>query len=337
VSKIARKAALILTFVLFLFTTGCAGGGTDTEETSGDLPAPEDSVTVESESIAYSYPENPAEELMEALKAGIAELPPGTLISEVRTTNFDDEERKEIAIDFADGENACVISFAIRALSFDLDYSMDGNENPSFTMAFREPDVSENMTTLLILVLRYLAPDLTSEEAERIAFVQAGTISEDGYSISSQPRDVSGYQIRTCFTDPEVFFRTRTFDSFMGVKITALAQIWGEVKLHEADELVSAVDYGILDQASRSGGNALDKIVYADFIVTDVWEHEEVLHGDTWETIEVETTIGQTYTLRYDTVWGNTYKFGVGQRYTIYIIANAYHGPTIFYAVQQPL
>jgi len=337
VSKLARKAALILAFVLFMFPTGCAGGGTDIEEASNDLPAPVDSAIIESESITYSYPKNPAENLKEALEIGINKLPPGTLISEVRQVDFDDEARKEITVDFTDDDNTCVISFAIRALSYNLDYSIDGHDNPSFTMAFKKPDVSENMTTLLTLVLRYLEPELSLAEAERIAAAQAGTISEDGYSISSQPRDISGYQIRTCFTDPEVFFRTRAFDSFMGVKITALAQIWGDIDIHDAGELVNAVDYGILDQASRTGRNALDKLVYADFTVTNIWEHEEDLHGDTWETIEVETAAGQTYTLRYDTVWGFIYNFGVGQRYTIYMIANAYHGPTIVYAVQLPL
>ena len=328
-----RTAVLILVLVLGMLSPSCAKGDeADIIDSGIDSDMSENSSEAASVSITYSYPENPAEELGAALENWIKETnTTGIAVSEVRQAFTDGEERKEIGIDFPENGNSCVIFFSIRALSYDLDYSFEGHDNPSFTMAFKDKDKPSDMVTLLALVVRCLAPDLAIEEVKQIAAAQNDTISEDGHSL---PRDIPGYQIRALYTDTDVFAKTDAFDSYFGVEVTALGQIWGGIDLSGAQELANVFDFDVLNRGSRSSGNANNQLVFADFTVNNVWEHQEEIHGDTWETIEVESVTGHTYTLRYDTFWGMLYKFGAGQRYTIYIIANAYHGPTIVYAEQ---
>ena len=281
----------------------------------------------------YTYPENPAESLKSALEQDFRSRSLPMEIGDVRRTASDGRERKEMDIGFSGSGNMCTIFFDIKALDYNLDFALDGHENPSFTIAFKDPDNPQDMVAVLASVIHCLAPGLDLGEAEGLAEAQDRTISVDGYSM---PCEIAGYQVQARYTNPYDFTRVEGFGAKLGVRVTALKQIWGGFDPQGFEELKASQDYSILDARHQSAGRGQPVgRVYADFTVIDVWQHEEVVHGDSWEAVDVESMSGQAYSLRMDTTWRSAYEFGVGQSYTLYILANSYQEPEIVYAVQR--
>lgn len=281
----------------------------------------------------YTYPENPAEDLRKALISDIKERSLPMEISDIQRVAFDGDERSEMSVDFMDSGNTCVIFFNIKSIDYDFDYSFDGKDNPSFTLAFRDNENTQDMILLMSSVIRYLSPNLSSEEAIELSKAQDETLSIDGYS---QPQDVGWYQVQSRQTNPNVFVRTNGFDAMLGVKVTALKQIWGEIKAVNCEPLNTKQDYNILLTNSLMGEDTDRGLcVYGDFIVKNVWQHQEPIHGDMWEIIDVVSETGGVYSLRYETMFGVAYEFGVGQKYTIYIKPYRLYGATISYAIQR--
>lgn len=286
----------------------------------------------------FQYPENPPEELRNALESDINERGLPMAISDVETIEFDGKECSQITITFSDGnENICIISFTNKYLDYGYEESLDGRDNPSFTMAFKDPDNSRDMVTVLTSVIKYLSPDLSFEEAELLATKQDETIGADGYA---QPSDIGGYQVQAQYTNPLVFVSTPDFEAKMGVKVRALKQIWrGTMDTGNCQELITPEDYKHLTTHYNSWdeGNH-PSIVYADFIVKNTWRDQSYLHGETWVVIDLESMTGQQYSISLDTwAFPNAYEFGVGQQYTMYIGLDYTSGVRggIMYAVQQ--
>lgn len=278
----------------------------------------------------YQYPENPAEELRNALASDVNKRGIPAEISSLNSVEFNGNEYTQINITFSGGnENMCVISFTNKY--FDYEETLDGKDNPSFVMAFKDPDNSQDMIAILTSVIKYLSPDLNLEEAERLATKQDETISTDGYSM---PQDIGGYQVQTIYTNPHVFFRVQDFEAKLVVKVTALKQMWGTLDTQRCQELKTSGDYSVLtrEYAYWEENEQVD-MVYSDFIVKNVWQNQSYLHGETWEIVDVESMTGQQYSFNVDTMRPYVYEFGIGQRYTLYIWLR-YYG-RIMYAVQQ--
>lgn len=296
-------------------------------------------VEKESEIIGnFQYPENPSEELRNALNSDINERGLPMKIGDVEKVEFDGSEYHQIKIDFTGGnQNVCIIMFFNKHLKYSYDQSLDGYDNPSFTMAFKDPDNSQDMITLLTSVMKHLSPDLSFEEAERLATKQDATISTDGYS---QPSDIGGYQVQARYTNPQAFVQTPDFEAKLGVTVRAIKQMWrGAIDTQYCEELITPEDYKHLTNHYNSWdeGNHPD-IVYADFIVKNMWHRQSYLHGETWVVVDLESMNGQQYSINLDTwAFPNPYEFGVGQRYTLFIGLNYTSGVRggIMYAVQQ--
>ena len=190
------------------------------------------------------------------------------------------------------------------------------------------------MITILTSIIRYISPDLNVDEAKELAVNQDETISIDGYSM---PQDIGGYQIQARYTNPHVFVSTQEFDAKLGVRINALKQIWGAFDGSACQELISRQDYHVLTSDYSPWEDDYErKVVYADFVVKNVWRHIEWVHGDVWETVDVESMTGEQYTVRLETMRMRMgYEFGVGQRYTLYISVGSAYGAEIICAVQR--
>lgn len=284
---------------------------------------------------SYVYPENPAVELHDALISAITKHRLPIKVSDVERVSFEDTERTEITLHFMNGSNnTCVISFELRNLSYDISYSLDGHDNPSFTMAFKDRDNSQDMITILTLVLQYISPGLSDEEARQLARQQDTTISIDSYS---QPLDIEGYQVVARYTNPQLFLHTQEFDSELGVKVTAIKQIWGEVDTSRFKKLKTRQDYSVITSGYTPWEtNKKTKAIYADFIIKNVWHYKEEVHGDNWVEVDVESMTGDQYTLRVETMrMIMNYEFGVGQKYTLYIRTGTYYGANIVYAIER--
>jgi len=339
-----RAAVRVTVLALTLILASCEDLGTRNESNeSSVLNAESNTNSVVNEKSGeiigdYQYPENPAEQLRSALENDVntRELP--MEIGDVEKVEFDGKECSQIKISFTDSnENMCVISFTNKYLDYDYDESLDGRDNPSFTMVFKDPDNSHDMVTVLTSVIKYLSPGLSLEEAERLATRQDDTISTDGYSM---PQDIGGYQVQAQYTNPHVFVSTPEFDAKLGVKVRALKQIWrGTIDTQYCQEMLSPEDYKHLTARynSRDEGKHPD-IVYADFIVKNTWRDQSYLHGETWVVVDIESMNGQQYSITLDTwAFPDAYEFGVGQQYTLYIGLNYTSGVSrgIMYAVQQ--
>ncbi len=324
-------STLIISLLLGALLTACGDAQID-----ATIPSQSDTSEVEraTEFAAdYTYPENPAEALRNALVSDMKERSLPMEVSDIRRYVFDGYERVEMSVDFTDSGNTCVIFFNIKSVDQDFNYSLDGKDNPSFTLAFKDNENSQDMILILISVIRYLSPDLSLEEAAEFSRTQDETLSIDGYS---QPQDVGWYQVQARQTNPDVFVRTNSFDAMLGVKVTALKQIWGEFRAMNCKPLNTKQDYNILLTNSLMGDdNDRELCVYGDFTVKNVWQHQEPIHGDMWEIVDVESETGMAYSLRYETMFGTAYEFGIGQKYTLYIIPNRYYGATISYAIQR--
>lgn len=337
------SVAICLLLCAALVLTSC--GKQDTvDETDGPImdvsenndSSGMDSADSDSKMIIYEYPTGPVPALKEFLEKDIAERGLPLEVGEIaQVTRDDDYERKEFMIRFTnDSENVCVVSFTtsiIQGFYYLYENSLNGEYNPSFTIAFKDPDRPRDMVAILTSVFLYLNPDLGVEEAERLAIKQDDTISVNGYSI---PQDMGGYQVQTHYTNPHVYFKTEEFDSSLCVTVTALKQIWGfDLDYSSSKRLSTGEDFKILTEAHNSwdkdNGN---QSVYADFIITDWWQYQEPLHYEIFTWVAVESPDGHQYQFRMDTM-KTPYEFGVGQKYTLFIYRNSY-GPVITYAIQ---
>lgn len=267
----------------------------------------------------HKYPQEPAEHLRVALKEDIRDRGLLMEIGTVEKVKFDDKECSQIQIHFTESDNMCVLSFTDKYLecSYD-DYLLDGKTNPSFTIAFKDPNNTKDLIAVLTSIIKYLSPILSLEEAELQAKRQNETMSTDGYS---QPYDLGGYQIQTRYTNPHVFFRTKDFDAKLGVKVTALEQIWGMIDTSTCQELKNDEDYKVLtDKYCYYNESEQLETVYGNFIVQNVWHFQSYLHGETWKNIDVKSVVtGERYLLSVDIMSPYVYEFGVGQEYTLFI------------------
>ncbi len=286
----------------------------------------------------YKYPEKPADELRKALLNDVARRGLPMKIGNVEKVEFDEKECTLIKIDLPDSkDNMCIITFINKYLNYSYSDSLDENDNPSFTMAFKDPDNSQDMVMVLTSVILCLSPELSAEEAQRLAERQDTTISTDGYS---QPSDIGGYQVQAQYTNPHVFAQTPDFDAKLGVKVRALKQIWRRaIDVGKCVKMETPADYDYLTAQYYSWDEGkYPEMVYADFIVKNTWRDQSYIHGETWVVVEVESMTGEKFSISLDTwAFPNTYEFGVGQQYTLFIGLKYTSGVSggIMYAVQK--
>lgn len=287
---------------------------------------------------AYTYPENPADELQAFLTADFSARGLPMEVSDVQYTDGSWTKFAEFTARFTDsGQNACVFSFTMDGDTAPYEtYTLDGYDNPSFTIAFKDPDNPQDMIAVLTSVMRYLAPELSAKEAEQLAALQDETLSIDGYSM---PLDIGGYQVQSYYTNPHSFFQTEDFTAKLGVTVKALKQIWEkEIDTRECQRLTSISDCKVLDDPrllldeDSLYASVSDTVVYDDFVVKDWWENIEPVHGDPTVSIRVESFYGTTHLLSLDPLHVS-YKVGVGETYTLFVYYR-YGNATILHAVQ---
>ncbi|MDR1559870.1 MAG: hypothetical protein LBS84_09290 [Clostridiales bacterium] len=341
------KISALIVAVLGIIT--CVSCGARKTESETEKPFPEstesEQPTAEAKKKgeiigAYSYPENPAEALRTALDKDVEKRGLPLTIGEVERISFDKWERSQIVIGFTENsDNLCVIDFSLKHLEYSYERSLFGHDNPSFTIAFKDPDNVQDMEIVLTSIIKYLSPDLSLEEARHLAINQDKTLGTDGYS---QPADIGGYQVQARYATPNVFFRTPDFDAKLGVTVRAIAQLWGsgldkglchELTTGDFDLLTSEHPWRWDEESDEPS------IVYSDFIVKDVSEHQSYIHGETWHVVMVESILtGEEYRLTLDTwAFSDTYEFGIGQEYTLFISRKYVSGVSggIMYAVQK--
>jgi hypothetical protein len=348
IGNLKRTTAVVMAFILTMLLTSC--GNSDKKKEGGEPSTPDTTnsgttapTATSTEKIGiiigdYKYPENPSEALREALVSDANERGLPIKIGGIETIEFKSREYFQIRIDFTDGnENVCIISFFNKHLEYGYDESLDGHDNPSFTMAFKDPDNIRDMEIVLTAVIKYLSPDLSLEEAEHLANNQDRTLGTDGWS---QPADIGGYQVQARYTNPLVFANTPDFEAKLGVNVRAIAQLWGPALATLSSHEPTAADFDLLttDYPSWAEGSDEPLIVYADFYVRDISEHQSYIHGETWRRVDVEAMDGQTYSIYLD-IWAfpDTYEFGIGQRYTLFINRKYISGVSggITYAIQR--
>jgi len=279
----------------------------------------------------YLYPENPAEELRAALADDFNNRGLPMTISEVEDVAFGGIEYSQITINFTESGNVGLILFSNRNTWHDFDFMFDEKPNPSFNIALRDHENTQDKILLLTSVFLYLSPGISLTEAERTAVNQDRTISTDGFS---QPLDIGGYQVQSRYTNPFAFIETPEFVARLGVSVRAIGQLWnGAFNTEDAWQLTRE-DYHLLN-LSFWDENSHPAVVYGDFIVIDASRYITWQHGATYVALEVESMSGARFMLRLDTwtSFTNPYEFGVGQTYTIFYRIN--QRPGIVYAVQR--
>lgn len=285
----------------------------------------------------YTYPDKPVEDLRKHLRSDSEQRGLSLEIGDLAEAGDEWQKRMEFTVHFPDHpDNACIVSFVI-AQDGDFNYySTDGGENPSFTIAFQDPDQSQDMITVLTSVMRYLSPGLSVQEAERLAMEQDDTITIDGCST---PRDIGGYQVQAFYTNPYDFFTTADFASSYGVSVKALMQIWkGEVDLNQCKWMLDPADFEVLEHPElfledpSQSEYASPRAVYADFTITDCWDYEEWVHGTPTTFVLARAPHGDEYVLCLDPM-RSPYTFGVGETYTL-VISCHQRSARITYAIQ---
>lgn len=282
----------------------------------------------------YTYPENPVAELKSFLENDIIERELPLELGDIEEVEWNTQERMEFLIYFKnDPDNLCLVSFNITYYEYG-GYPLSGTGNPSFTLAFKDPDKPQDMVTVLTSVILYISPELGLKEAERLAHRQDDTISIDGYSM---PQDIGGYQVQAHYTNPHTYFTTKDFTASLGVTVKALQQIWRKesaLDVMQCRELSSTADFRVLDDpySLYDRENNTSETVYADFTVKDWWEYQEPIHGDWTTYITVESPYGTEHLLCIDP-WQTPYAFGIGEKYTMFIYYY-YGGARISHAIQ---
>ena len=279
----------------------------------------------------FQYPQNPAQELRNALYNDVNVRGIPMVISEVESITFGNMEHSQITINFTDSDNICVVLFANRNVMRDFEILLNDQPSPSFTMAFKDHDRPQDMIMVLTSIIKYLSPDLSLEEAERLATMQDRTISTDGFS---QPLDIGGYQVQSRYTNPFVFLQTPNFDAKLGVTVRAIRQLWlGAIDTASAHLIASPYDYNLLG-LSFWDEERHPEVIYGDFIVKNTTQNLCWRHGCTSVTVEVESISGRRFLLSLDT-WArfhDPYEFGIGQQHTLFL--DLQHSQGIIYAVQ---
>ncbi|MCL2854446.1 MAG: hypothetical protein FWE21_02380 [Defluviitaleaceae bacterium] len=280
----------------------------------------------------FQYPENPAEELRDALNTDVNKRRLPMTISEVESITLDNIKYSQITINFNYSNNVGIILFSNGDMRHNYATMLNGRPNPLFTMAFKDHNRPQDMVMVLTSVINRLSPDLSLEEAERLATIQDITISTDGFS---QPLDIVGYQVQARYTNPFAFLQTPNFDAKLGVTVRAIQQLWnGAIDIGNAHLTTGSRDYHLLNLPFWDE-EIHPEIVHGDFVVTNTWQYLCWRHGCTHVTVEVESISGAQFSLHLDT-WQrfrNPYEFGVGQWYTIFLGLQFDRG--IIYAVQR--
>jgi len=300
-----------------------------TSHIAGDFQHPERTSYIVGD---FQYPMNPPEQLRIALANDANERGLPMVIGNIESIVFNNRAYTQIKVNFSESGNIGVISFLNRHLDVDLEVLLDGRENPSFTIAFKDHDNYQDMIMILTSVFMYLSPEIGLEEARRLAILQDRTISTDGYSM---PVDIGGYQIQTRYTNPHVLIHTPSFDAKLGVRVRAIKQLWqGALDTRHFHHLIDPQDYHLLNLSFWDASRHPEG-VYADFIVKNTWQYQCWRHGRTFTVVDVESMSGRPFSLGLDT-WVNfhdPYEFGVGQKYTIFIALRFNQG--IVYAVRR--
>ncbi len=311
-----RIIALALAFAFVLVFVSCSAPDRD----DSDYPDYSDDNIIQ---VVYTYPENPVSGLKSFLESDIAERGLSMEIGKVERVYRGGKERREFEISFTGGsDNACVVSFNA-GNDRDSQSFLLGFKNAKQSWESSEAQEAQEMIEVLSSVLLYISPDLSLEEAKRLAVRQYETISPDGLSI---PQDVGAYQVQAHFDN--------NFVASMGITITALKHIWGgDIFIDQYRVLNTERDFNVL-KLYPPLGNAVSEetAVCAEFIVKSYRVVEEPMHSDITAYIEAESPYGEMYTLCLDPTV-TPYAFGIGEKYTFFISPNRY-GARIIYAVQ---
>lgn len=281
----------------------------------------------------YTYPENPAAELKSFLKNDIEERALPLELSDIEQDEWSGKECKNFLVHFKnEPDNVCLVSFDVTYYEYSC--PLNGVGNPSFTLAFKNPNKSGGMVAVLTSIIMYISPELGLEEAERLAIRQDDTISIEGCSI---PQDIGGYQVQTYSTSSYIYFTAKDFTANLVVTVKALNQIWRNetaIDVSQCRKLSSAADFIVLDEPYSlfDNENYTSEIVYADFTVKEWWEYQDPIHGDYTTYVSVESLYGEKYLLSLDYMW-TPYEFGIGEKYTLFIYYY-YGNARISYAVQ---
>jgi len=337
----SKITAFIAIFILMLLLVSCTNSLSveenydgigevivdSTENSYGNIPNNYAEIPIPNIIGDFQYPENPAQDLRNALIDDVNERGLPLVISELENIEFNNTEYTQITINFTDSSNVAVILFSNR---HDSDILLDVLPSPSFTMGFKDHDSPQDMIMVLTSIIRYLSPDLSIEETARLAAMQDQTISTDGFSM---PLDIGGYQVQARYTNPFVFLHAPDFDARLGVTVRAIRQLWrGAIESTNAHLISGSDDYSLLG-LSFWDAERHPKIIYGDFIVRNTVQNLCWRHGRTSVTVEVESMSGRQFLLNLDT-WRyyEPYEFGIGQQYTLFLDLKFGYG--IVYAIQ---
>lgn len=330
-----KKGAALLLASLLLLCTGCFGNGdgnsfTPLESSSTILNSGVDTggSTIQPQALYgdFVYPDNPLDDLKNYLAADIENRGLPLRLGDTMEHTESWANAMLFTAYFTDHHNACVFSFASNnAYGMNDFYAVDGKDNPSFTIALKDPDNAEDMVLILTSVIMYLSPGTSESEAQQLAMGLDDSITVDGYSI---PKDIGGYQVQAHYTNPHAFFSTPEFLSQYGVSVYALKYIWGRgIDLSIYTEMTSETDYAILSNMNSPNAGT----VYGEFTVVDWWYHYEPVHGDPYLYVIACSPYGTEYRLMVNPLQ-NPYEFGIGEEYIL--VVGYYHQPTIIYAIQ---
>ena len=302
-----------------------------TQPSTTDAPANTHPPTSASIIGDFQYPENPAESLRTALANDVTYRSLPMAISAVENIVFNNMEYAQITIDFIDSGNVALILFSNRNTRHNFDIVFNDKPNPSFNIAFKDHENTQDKIMLLTSVMLYLSPGMSLTEAERMATNQDRTISTDGFS---QPLDIGGYQVQSRYTNPFAFKETPNFTAMLGVSVRAIGQLWNGAFYTGNARRLTPENYHLLN-LSFWEEDRHPAVVYGDFLVLDTSRYITWQHGATSVTLEVESMSGARFMLRLDTWMGfpNPYEFGVGQVYTIFYRIN--FRPGVVYAIQR--
>lgn len=90
--------------------------------------------------------------------------------------------------------------------------------------------------------------------------------------------------------------------------------MWGTLDTGEYQE-ISSQDYDLLTTEYWDDSEQ-PEYVCANIVVKNVWQNQSYLHGETWQSIEVESMSAKQGSLFIYTMYSHVYQFGVGQSYT---------------------
>jgi hypothetical protein len=88
------------------------------------------------------------------------------------------------------------------------------------------------------------------------------------------------------------------------VTVRAIAQLWGRRPDKGLSHELTIDDFDLLTSESSPYDEAGygPEIVYSDFVVEEVSEHESYLHGESWHIVRVKSTLtDEEYELWLDT------------------------------------